>query len=490
MQECGGFGALIKILGKGSETAMNPYTQYMYSYPHKTAYRPLPAIPLATYAPFLAGTGHSLYLHLPFCQAKCGYCNLFSVTAQGKTAIGRYLDALERQCRQYAKVLEPVQTVFSEFAVGGGTPLYLPVDQLVRAFSIVQTYFAFAPGLEFAVETAPNQTSAEKLEVLKQAGVTRVSMGIQSFSDQELNVLGRVHRADEAREALGLLKAYGFACINVDFIYGIAGQTAESLLDSLKEALEYGPDEIFLYPLYVSHGSGMQLQGAAVDAQAAASQYQSASRFLRGQGYRQDSMRRFVRGQGVRAFSECGFGSSLGLGCGARSYLGNLHFCSPYAVEQEECLEQIASYGRTRDFTKIMHGFLLSEEEEKRRYLIRHLFISPGISLQRYKAQFQSSVMEDFPVLRQWMEAGYVCRERRMAAAPGEAAAEQPVPAVERGKQAGCPEEWLVMSAEGLALSDYLGPQLISGQVQKAMEEWEVQHGQAHDGLPGQPEKL
>ena len=122
-------------------------------------------------------------------------------------------------------------------------------------FRILDTYFYSGTERELAIETAPNQTSREKLQILKQAGATRVSMGIQSFSDQELQALGRQHQARKAREALALLKSFGFPCINVDFIYGIPGQTIESLLTSLTEALAFEPDEIFLYPLYLKHGA-------------------------------------------------------------------------------------------------------------------------------------------------------------------------------------------------------------------------------------------
>ena len=109
---------------------MNPYIQYMYSYPHKTAYRPLTGISLGDYASLLSGGGHGLYLHIPFCQAKCGYCNLFSVAGQNTDRVDRYLDAVERQCRQYQEVLAPNESEFSELVIGGGTPLCLTEKQL------------------------------------------------------------------------------------------------------------------------------------------------------------------------------------------------------------------------------------------------------------------------------------------------------------------------------------------------------------------------
>lgn len=172
---------------------MNPYIQYMYSYPHKTAYRPLTGIRLADCAGSLSGPGCGLYLHIPFCQTKCGYCNLFSVTGAGTEEMERYLDAVERQLSQYRRILEPAGTRFSDFTIGGGTPLLLNAGQLDRVFAMTESYLHFDENRSIVIETAPNQTDREKLQLLKGRGITRVSMGIQSFCDRELETLRRGH---------------------------------------------------------------------------------------------------------------------------------------------------------------------------------------------------------------------------------------------------------------------------------------------------------
>ncbi len=455
---------------------MNPYIQYMYSYPHKTAYRPLDGISLRTYAPRLSGPGHGLYLHIPFCQAKCGYCNLFSVTGQADEGIDHYLDAVERQAGQYHDMLAFYGTVFSSFTIGGGTPLILTERQLERIFSMVGQAFDFSEDREVVIETAPNQTTEKKLELLKALGVTRVSMGVQSFCDEELKALNRCHSARKAQKALGLLQSYGFSCMNVDLIYGIPGQSVDSLLYSLQETLAFEPEEIFLYPLYIKHGAGLEKRlgaGMELDTDKMLSQYRAGSDFLKTSGYRQDSMRRFVRrrkwkkggGQAPsesRGFSDCGFGTSLALGCGGRSYLGELHFCTPYAITREGCLEQILAFERETDFSRITHGFLLSEEEQKRRYVIRHFLIAPGLDLGRYERQFGSRAMDDFPLLRNWVSQGW----------------------------ADYGGGYLGLTEAGLGLSDYLGPQLISREVLRRMEEWEVMHGWKDAPVSGKPEKL
>ncbi len=445
------------------------YVQYMYSYPHKTAYRPLSGVHLQDYAHPLKGKGHSLYLHIPFCETKCGYCNLFSVTGQGEGEIEAYLKSVGRQGSQYQDILAPLGTEFSDFTIGGGTPLLLTERQLDQMFSMVRNYHSFCRRPEIILETAPNQTTREKLKVLKEAGVTRVSMGVQSFSDQELALLGRRHSAAAARASLKRLMSFDFPTVNVDFIYGIPGQTVSSLITSLQEALSYEPGEIFLYPLYVKHGARMEkmlAEGMVLDEWAALRQYQEAAGFLQAKGYRQDSMRRFVqtrKGAGEaeptegsrvgaadnsRHFQDCGFHTSLALGCGGRSYLGTLHFCTPYAITQSSCLEQIREYEATEDFTEIRHGILLSEEELRRRYVIRHLLIRPGLPLTAYQSQFGTKPQEDYPVIQDWISRGYVVDQ----------------------------DSFLSLSHEGMALSDYLGPQLISPWIRGRMEEWERMH--------------
>lgn len=445
----------------------NPYVQYMYSYPHKTAYRFMPSLSLKDYFPRLGGAGHGLYLHIPFCQTKCGYCNLFSVTGQSAETMDRYLSAVECQVSQYVPLF-PDSCRFSSLTIGGGTPLLLSGRQLDRIFGMLEKVRPFFGIREIIIETAPNQTTREKLHCLKKAGVTRVSMGIQSFSDTELKTLARQHCAKKAREALELLMSEGFPCVNIDFIYGIPGQTTETLLNSLSEALNFAPDELFLYPLYLKHGAGLEKQvgnGLVLEPQKAYEQYKEATAFLKSAGFRQDSMRRFVRKngdtEGVREFSDCGFGTSLALGCGGRSYLGNLHFCTPYAITQKDSLFQMDKFITTRDYTKINHGILLSEDEIKRRYLIRHLLIYPGLDEEEYYRCFKSRADKDFQCLEEWIDRRYLVRG-----------------------------PFLALTERGLGLSDYLGPQLISPQIKERMEEWEVCHGQKDDSLPGQFKKL
>lgn len=438
---------------------MNRYVQYMYSYPHKTAYRPLENIDLRDYTVNLEGEGHGLYLHLPFCESKCGYCNLFSVAGCGRALMDAYLEGVLRQMRQYREIL-PGSTVFSDFTMGGGTPLLLNPGQLERMFRAVRTYMPLGEACSIVIETAPKQTDREKAALLKELGVTRVSMGIQSFEEEELAWLGRHHDSRRAREAAELLVETGFDCVNFDFIYGLPGQTSESLLRSLRRAVSFSPEEIFLYPLYIKHGVRLERDGkkALLNPEHAYGLYQRGGAFLREQGYVQVSMRRFVKkgSGGVRTtFQECGFTGALSLGCGGRSYLGRLHTCTPYRITRQGALEEIEAFLKREDFLSVHHGILLSDEEIRRRYVIKHLLIRPGIPKGVYRQKFGREVTEEFPLLKTWMELGWL------------------------EEKSGLQEEvFLGLTEEGLGLSDYMGPQLISEEVREKMSEWERINGQ------------
>lgn len=159
-------------------------------------------------------------------------------------------------------------------------------------------------------------------------------------------------------------------------------------------------------------------------------------------------------------------GTSLALGCGGRSYLGNLHFCTPYGVTQKDCLRQLEAYENTADFERITHGICLVPEELRRRWVIRHLLIRPGLETGRYREQFGTEAKEDFPILIEWRKAGYLCEVLEGA------------------------KSYLTLTERGMELSDYLGPQLISAKVDKLMREWGVAYERADTSISGQSEKL
>lgn len=424
---------------------MNPYQQYMYSYPHKTAYGALEGINLADYMGRLADRECSLYFHIPFCQSKCGYCNLFSVTGQSGERMGQYIDAMERHARQVSEIL-PESIVFTDLTIGGGTPLMLSVLQMEQVFRIAEEQMGFdAKGRQIVVETSPAQTTEEKLDLLKEHHVTRISMGVQSFYEEELMALNRSHTVEQVRCAMEMIMNVGFSCVNLDLIYGIPGQTEESFISSIEQALAYEPEELFIYPLYIKKDTYLSAK-AVRRPEAAWQMYLTAREYLKERGYVPYSMRRFVRDGEISGLSGCGFDNTISIGCGGRTYIDELHFCMPYGVRQSQCRKILDQYIETADHNVIRHGFILSEEEQRRRFVIKNILFQCGLSKVDYRKYFMTEPELDFPELADWIQKGY---------------------AYEDGEKI-----WL--TEKGFSLSDHLGPMLISDEVRRKMVHSEI----------------
>ncbi|MCI8648858.1 MAG: coproporphyrinogen III oxidase family protein [Anaerotruncus sp.] len=414
------------------------YQQYMYSYPHKTAYRPVKRALVEQQLVKLAGQEVQLYVHLPFCQTKCGYCNLFSVAGCSEETIEHYLDAIERQVKQIGRLLDLQKVRFCSLVLGGGTPVYLQTGQLARLLGIVERFCGVIPEkVDSVIELSPNQTTPKKLDFLKTQGFQRVSLGVQSFQADELRALGRAHSPESCHAALRQIAQQQFAQFNLDLIYGVPGQSKESLLDSLEQAMRYTPSEVFLYPLYIKPGVPLAGQ-CAVEEQLAMQLYKTGRDFLKAQGYFQTSMRRFTRQPPEQEPSTgCGFDQMLALGCGGRSYLGALHVCEPYVVQPWACRENLERFLQKEDFLSGLSGCLLNEQEQWRRYVIKNLLYYSGIPLADYKARFGGAPEEQSPLLSELLNRG---------------------DAELRGGR-------LRLTEQGLAYSDVIGPAFISKEV-------------------------
>jgi oxygen-independent coproporphyrinogen-3 oxidase len=378
----------------------------------------------------LTESGGSLYVHIPFCKSKCGYCNLFSVTGKNENYMAEYISACELQFKQYDVSLSS----FDSFTVGGGDPLILPTNFLRKLLS-------FAEGtLKINIETSPGAATADKLEVLKDYNAKRISIGVQSFFDSELRSLKRAHSSHSAKNALGLIKSYNFPIVNIDLIYGVPGQRPQTFLQSIEQALAFEPDEIFIYPLYIRDQTGLSGNARSEDTYET---YTRARDYLLSKGYFQTSMRRFVKNVPAST-SSCGFENMLAIGCGGRSYLGNLHFCHPFAVDESQCIKEIDSFIKKLDKTEINHGYILSGDEIKRRYVIKNILHYIGVSKLEYKNIFNSDVLIDFPQVSKLITEGYAEDH----------------------------EDFIKLTPLGMSLSDYIGPMFISETVNEKMTAW------------------
>ncbi|UQA91780.1 STM4012 family radical SAM protein [Streptomyces halobius] len=433
----------------------SPYESYVYAYPHKTAYRPLHDRPLLRDLWAAEPQGAlSLYLHIPFCEVRCGFCNLFTRIGAPGDMTSAYLDALERQSTAVRDALQG-DARFAAAAFGGGTPTFLGARELSRLCDIAELRMgADLRAVPLSVETSPSTATADRLGVLAERGATRISIGVQSFIEAEARAAVRPQSPDEVAAALHRIRESGVPVLNIDLIYGIDGQTERSWQRSLDAALAWRPEELYLYPLYVRPLTGLARRDPGApdpewDAQRLRLHRHGRDHLLAA-GYEQVSMRMFrLRGTAAPVSGDdhaCQTDGMIGLGCGARSYTSRLHYAFDYAVGMREIRSIIDDY-ISRPASAFAHaefGWEMTEDEARRRHLLQSVLQAEGMATADYRARFGSSPADDFPEeLARCADRGWL----DTAAAP----------------------ERLRLSAEGLAHSDAVGPMLFSPAVRARM---------------------
>lgn len=434
-----------------------PYVSYVYSYPHKTAYRELPTPRrLADVWRDERRESLFLYLHVPFCEMRCGFCNLFTLSQPEQSLPDAYLQTVQRQAASIAEAIGSRR--FARLAIGGGTPTFLSTPQLERLFAtLIDVMKARPADVPVSIETSPATIDGAKAELLHAVGVDRVSMGVQSWDAADVGQMGRPQREQEVVAALDCLRKQGFKTLNLDLIYGAEGQTAASWSATLRRTLSYRPEEIYLYPLYVRPLTGLGKQARDASDQRLAL-YRLGRDLLLEAGYVQTSMRMFhlpnVGEEGpVYCCQEDGM---IGLGCGARSYTQSLHYADEFAVRQSSVHEILQRYVDlpSTAWERVSRGIELDEDEQRRRYLIISLLTAEGLAVEDYRARFGQSPLDDFPELNQLVQRGLA-----------ELAASELT-----GESKGESRRRLRLTAAGLEQSDAIGPWLYSARVRRRME--------------------
>jgi oxygen-independent coproporphyrinogen III oxidase len=484
------------------------YTSYSYAYPHKTAYRPLdPPEHLSTVWAQEKKEALFLYLHIPFCEMRCGFCNLFTQTNAGEDLVTQYLKTLTREAKQVKAALGDSQ--FARMAIGGGTPTFLTVSELDSVFDLAADIMgADLHAIPISVEVSPQTATQEKLELLKRRGVDRVSIGIQSFIPAETAAAGRPQTVDNVYAALDRIKSVDFPTLNLDLIYGLPGQSIDSWLKSLQIALTFAPEELYLYPLYIRPLTGLDRSCRQWNDERR-DYYRQARDLLLASGYEQVSMRMFRQislslpsgavshrlksglvmqspptwtntKQDIPSFQSPPLSSSpiyccqadgmVGLGCGARSYTSSLHYSSEYAVGMNGIQEIIANYAQKEDdrFNWVDYGYKLNVDDRQRRFLIQSLLQSEGLSLSDYHQNFGSDALNDFPQLGDLFTLELAIWGER----EGETES-NPILNVNPQSKIQNPKSKIILTSSGVEVSDTLGVWLYSPQVNALMEEYQ-----------------
>jgi len=228
-----------------------------------------------------------LYIHIPFCRAKCAYCD-FASFAGLEALHDRYVAALLRHLA--ATPAHWLQRGFDTLFVGGGTPTVLRAGALTRLLQTCHEHLGVPRTAEVSLEANPGTLTPTDLTALRRAGYNRLSLGVQSLRADELRLLGRVHTIEEARKAFRWAREAGFTNVNLDLIYGLPRQRVSQWRESLERALDLGPEHLSLYALLVEEGTPLEVCIArgelpAPDDEAAAEMYELAEDLLEQAGY-------------------------------------------------------------------------------------------------------------------------------------------------------------------------------------------------------------
>ena len=193
-----------------------------------------------------------LYVHIPFCIRKCQYCDFLSGPSS-KEERREYVTELCQKIRTYKKLAGSYHVV--SIFIGGGTPSILEAEQITAIFEAIRDTFVVDEGAEITVEMNPGTVTEEKLTAYRQAGINRLSIGLQSAKDEELRILGRIHTYEEFLDTYRLARETGFGNINVDLMSAIPGQTVEGWEDTLRKVVKLGPEHISAYSLIIEEGT-------------------------------------------------------------------------------------------------------------------------------------------------------------------------------------------------------------------------------------------
>ena len=341
----------------------------------------------------------SLYVHIPFCRHKCIYCDFLSFGASGYDERRQYISALCREIEAYQAVAENylVQTIF----IGGGTPSYIVADWIAEVMQTIYQVFHVDVNAEITLEGNPDSLKADKLQIYRQTGINRLSIGLQSADDNMLKNLGRIHDYDQFIEAYYDARKAGFDNINIDIMSGLPGETKESYIRTLKRVLDLRPEHISAYSLIVEEGTLLsendRLLALLPSEEEERELYAVTKKLLKDSGYNRYEISNYAK-KGFTCRHNIVYwtgGEYLGVGLGASSYLaiwledGKCEKIRFHGVENlEEYIGRFLKCDGVREdeYTNLYHFY--EEEAEER------LFGDAGADLKQYRDYEKNAFLE------------------------------------------------------------------------------------------------
>lgn len=324
-----------------------------------------------------------IYIHIPFCVRKCDYCDFYSVPGRDGR-MDEYLHALEVHIAESAPQAEiyTVNTIY----FGGGTPTFFGAERLVRLLQIVRKQFNVSKDCEITVECNPDSADQDTLLTLKKAGVNRLSMGVQSAQDKELEEIGRVHSFAQATRAFQRARDAGFDNISLDLIYGLPDQTMESWKESVEALLKLNPEHLSCYGLKLEQGTPLyerREQEQMADDDTQADMYLWMVERLKNAGYGQYEISNFARpGRQSRHNLKYWMGEEyIGFGPSAHSYFGQQRYS--FVRDLDAYVKGVLYNGKILD-----ESTRINRREMGKEYLMLRMRTIWGVEENEYRERF------------------------------------------------------------------------------------------------------
>ena len=332
-----------------------------------------------------------IYIHIPFCARKCNYCDFLSAPETRETK-ERYLSLLDREMQLYNEIVSAreADTLF----IGGGTPSFLETDLTDKLLCSVKKWIPSENLKEFTIECNPNSVTEEKLNLYKEAGVTRISLGMQSACDEELKKLGRLHSVKEFEKTYELVRKHGFERVNIDVMAAIPGQTIESYKHTLEYVVGLSPEHISSYSLIIEEGTPFYekyRENPPVDEDTDRQMYDLTKEILGRHGYHRYEISNYAK-EGQECIHNLKYwqgGDYLGLGLGAASCMEHERWSNVRGLTDYE--DRICRGQKPVEQTEE-----LGEEEQKAEFMFLGLRCMEGVSAERFEKKFHQSVEERY----------------------------------------------------------------------------------------------
>ncbi len=359
----------------------------------------------------------SLYIHFPWCIQKCPYCDFNSHALTEELPEDRYITALLNDLAQDLAQFQGTRIIQSIF-MGGGTPSLFSAQQLDRLLIALQQQLTFAEDIEITLEANPSTFESDKFVAYRAIGINRLSIGIQSFNDEHLQRLGRIHSAQEAIRAVNIAKQAGFDNFNLDLMFGLPDSCEQDSLRDVQQAIELQPSHISFYQLTLEPNTYFHKYPPALPGDDAIFNEQLAcQKLLAEHGYQQYEISAYAQ-QGKQCrhnINYWSFGDYLGIGAGAH---GKISTVLPANIMRTTKPKQPQQYLRQAKDDRLLQP--IKESDLPLEFIMNHLRLKKGFSLETYTQRTGLAAQSLQPALGECVEQGlllehgqhYQCSEK------------------------------------------------------------------------------